>query len=183
MSNSKSSEKIILVNEHDEVIGSCLRSEKPRDAISRASAVWIESSQGDILLAQRAWHKKVKPGQWGAAAAGAVELGENYLENALKEIQEEIGYTLDPSQIIDSKKFYISESIADYFAVIHRAVVDDIDLSELVLEDAVADIKWFSRKEIQEYFNNRNESDEITFDHNLKKILDWTHQLRKDGVV
>jgi len=178
-----SEEKIILVNEHDEVIGSCLRSEKPDDVIIRVTAVWIQNSKGDVLLAQRAHHKKVKPGQWSVAAGGTVEYGESYLDNAVKELHEEIGYIVDPVLFRAENKFFLPDENSNSFGMVYLLILDNLNLESLELENAVADVKWFSRKALRDYFSDSNAKEDIIFDKNLKPILDWTHQLRKDGVV
>ena len=55
-------EIIPLVNEQDEIIGYKERAEIKTEDIYRVSALRITNSQGEILVAQRAFTKKNNPG-------------------------------------------------------------------------------------------------------------------------
>jgi len=173
-----SEEKIVLVNEHDEVIGSCLRSEKPHDAISRVSGLWIENSQGEVLLAQRAFTKKRSPGKWNIAVAGTVELGETYDTNILKESQEEIGYTLSLDNVIATKVFFNESSHKTFVKLFF--IRDDIDIQNLVLEPGgVADVQWITRDEARRLVQENPEK----YSPFIIEMLNWMDELRKDGMV
>ena len=50
--------KIVIVNENDEIIGSKERGTLNQSDIYRVSALWIQNSKGEILLAQRSFNKK-----------------------------------------------------------------------------------------------------------------------------
>jgi isopentenyldiphosphate isomerase len=86
-----SDQQITLVNDQDEIIGQKARSTITKDDIYRVSAAWIMNTKGEILLSQRQLTKKHDPGKWGTAVAGTVESGETYLENIIKEAEEELG--------------------------------------------------------------------------------------------
>ncbi len=83
--------KTIIVDENDKRIGLKIRRDIKQEEIYRVSALWIENSKGDVLLAQRSFDKKNNPGQWGTAVAGTVEEDEDYDLNIYKEAEEEIG--------------------------------------------------------------------------------------------
>lgn len=70
-----------------------------------ASWVWIYNNKGEILLQQRSKNKDNHPGEWDISAAGHVDAGETPLLAAVREIKEEIGLDIDPSQLklIDKK--------------------------------------------------------------------------------
>lgn len=99
-------DKIVVVNENDEVVGAKKRGTIATDDIYRVSALWITNSNGDVLLAQRALTKKNDPGKWGPAVAGTVEEGETYLGNITKETEEEIG--LKDVQFTEGPKWRVS---------------------------------------------------------------------------
>jgi len=83
--------KIPIVNEQDEIIKVVdIKDRKPGE-ICRITGLWLTDPEGNILLAQRAFNKKLSPGLWGPAAAGTVEEGETYESNIIKEAEEEIG--------------------------------------------------------------------------------------------
>jgi len=53
-----SSAKIIIVNKNDKIIGYKERGTLKSSDIYRVSSLWIQNSQGKILLAQRSFNKK-----------------------------------------------------------------------------------------------------------------------------
>lgn len=85
-----------IVNERDEVVGSDLKSRKAElGFISRASAVFLHDSEGNIVVCKRAPHKKFSPNSYDLAAVGSVCAGETYEEAARRELFEEVGITCD----------------------------------------------------------------------------------------
>ena len=53
--------KIIIVNGEDKIIGYKKRGTLDLSDIYRVSALWIQNSKGEILLAQRSFDKKTIP--------------------------------------------------------------------------------------------------------------------------
>lgn len=137
--------RIPIVNEQDEIIG--YKDSKDRDPhreITRSSGLWVTDKEGNILLAQRAFTKKIAPGLWGPAAAGSVEEGETYESNIIKEAEEEIGLTgIKP---ILGPKRYCSTS-HEYFAQWFRVFVDH-NYPFKKQDEEVEDIRWFSPSEL-----------------------------------
>lgn len=65
----------------------------------QSSHVWIYTEEGDIMLQQRAWEKRVYPGLWDISAAGHVQKGESPRSAAIRETREELGLTLDLNRL------------------------------------------------------------------------------------
>lgn len=62
--------------------------------------MWRKTPQGaDILLQKRALTKKTSPGFYHISAAGHINVDELPIETALRETNEELGITIDPSQL------------------------------------------------------------------------------------
>ena len=138
--------KIIIVNEKDEIIGEVERQDETWDDICRVSALWIENSKGDVLLAQRSFKKRYNPGKWGPAVSGTVEVGETYDSNIYKEAEEEIGlvgYEFEKIQKIRTSRSH------NYFCQWYRLAIDkDIEYFRIDPEE-VEQIRWFSRDELR----------------------------------
>ncbi len=136
--------RIPIVNEQDEVIGYEEREKRDPKQICRVAALWLTDSKGNILLAQRAFNKKLSPGLWGPAVAGTVEEGETYESNIIKEAEEEIG--LVGLKIVLGPKIRRStkhEAFVQWFT----AVVDH-DYPFLKRDEEVEEIRWFTKNEI-----------------------------------
>lgn len=82
---------------------------KERQAVHRdgdlhgTSHVWIvrenEKSGYDILLQKRSDNKDSFPGCYDISSAGHIPAGSTYLESAVRELQEELGITVNPMDL------------------------------------------------------------------------------------
>lgn len=144
--------KIVIVNENDEIIGHKERGTLNRADIYRVSALWIQNSKGEILLAQRSFNKKNNPGKWGPAVAGTIDKGESYESNIIKEAKEEIGLKNHHFQ----KSFcHFSDGEHKHFTQWFFALVDKKIEDFAIQKEEVEKIKWFPpdelKKELQEH--------------------------------
>lgn len=139
-------QRIIVVNEQDEIIGHKERGTLDQSDIYRVSALWIMNSNGDILLAQRKITKKHDPGKWGPAVAGTNDEGETYGNNITKETEEEIGLT-NIAPTLGPKRRVSGEY--NYFNQWYTLVVDKTITDCTIQEEEVEQIKWFNRAELE----------------------------------
>jgi len=145
-------QRIIVVDEKDNIIGYKESGTLNQEDIYRVSALWITNSQGEILLAKRHPEKKHDPNKWGPAVAGTVDEGEDYEENIIKEAEEEIGlkypkFEKGPKKRIHGRYNYFCQW---YFLEIDKSI-DEFKIQE----DEVDEIKWFSKEEILEMLNSK----------------------------
>ncbi len=85
----------------------CYRGRWPRkechgnnELIHRAVQVAVRHSEtGDWLLQKRSQYKDIQPGKWDTACGGHLQIGENYLTAAVREIAEELGITITPADL------------------------------------------------------------------------------------
>ena len=59
---------------------------------------WIINSEGKFLVQQRSLKKKNNPGKW-SSTNGLVEMNEEPMDTVIRETGEELGISIDPSQI------------------------------------------------------------------------------------
>lgn len=139
--------KIIIVDEHDTVIGA-----KDRDLLDhgkdiyRATGLWLTDKEGNILLAQRAFTKKNGPGEWGPAASGTVDEGETYESNIIKEAEEEIGltgvtFTLDKKMRVQGGRNFFGQW---FTACINHKPANEFHIQK----DEVERVRWISPTEL-----------------------------------
>jgi len=62
--------------------------------------IWFYTSNGEVLLQQRAQTKKTFPLYWDVSVAGHVGAGESILSGAIREIKEEIGLLVKEHELI-----------------------------------------------------------------------------------
>jgi isopentenyl-diphosphate Delta-isomerase len=136
----------IIVDENDEIIGFKDRNETAKDDIYRVTGLWLENSQGEILMAQRSFSKKNGPGKWGPAVSGTVEKGETYDSNITKEAEEEIG--------LKNIKFQKGEKMRvtgnhNYFAQWYFAKLDKKAEDFKINKEEVEQVGWFTVEELE----------------------------------
>ena len=95
-------EYIDIVNRKGILTGeSCLKSEVHRLGYYHNTAhVWLFTTDGEILLQQRALSKEICPGLWDVSAAGHVDTGETIEDAAIRETFEELNYKLSKTDLI-----------------------------------------------------------------------------------
>ena len=111
-----------IVDDDDQVIGLRPRSECHGNPalVHRVAHVLVFNAAGDLLLQKRSVHKDVQPGKWDTSVGGHVDPGENYLQAAYREMEEELGIrglelkTLYPSKI---RNDFESENVMTYLVV------------------------------------------------------------------
>jgi isopentenyldiphosphate isomerase len=143
-----------LVNEFDEVIGFKQRDEITPTDINRATGLWITNSKKEILLARRSLTKRFSPNRWGPAAAGTLEKDESYLENIIKEMQEELGLgNITPLPV---KKLLMS-GYHPHFTQWFSCVIDKPCNSFTIQTEEVSEIRWFTPEEVLKMLKDQPE--------------------------
>lgn len=84
-----------LVSEDGECIGKARRSECHGNPalLHQAVHVFVFNEQGEIFLQQRSMNKDIQPGKWDTSVGGHVDLGEEAVDAAIRELREELGVT------------------------------------------------------------------------------------------
>jgi len=145
-------EKIVVVDEEDNLVGTELRSVVDEKKLwYRVSALWLKNSDGDVLLARRALTKSNYPGRWGPAVAGTVDEGESYRDNIVKEAEEELG--LSNVDMNEGPRSNV-EGEYNHFTQWFVGVIDEPENFFKVQEEEVEEVKWFSVDELRDMIEN-----------------------------
>lgn len=109
-----------------------------------AVQVWIRDETGAYLIQRRALHLVSAPGIW-ATTAGYAWAGEESINAAIREVNEELGLPLSPEQFQRFARLRMTHQIEDvWLANVLR------DAVEPTLSEEVMDWKWASKHEITE---------------------------------
>jgi len=157
-------EKIIIVNEKDEIINCKARDTLTDDDIYRVSALWIENDKAQVLLAKRAFNKKKDPGMWGPAVAGTVDKGETYESNIIKEANEELG--LQNIKLNKGPKDRIKRPHNHFTQLFLLKLNKPLEYFKINKEE-VAEIRWFDKDELI----NLAKKDDPTLIKSLKQFI------------
>lgn len=84
--------KLNIVDEKENIVGEDTRDNIHKQGfLHREIHVWFYTSKGEIIFQHRAKDKDTYPDLLDATVGGHVEIGDNYENTALKEIEEETG--------------------------------------------------------------------------------------------
>ncbi len=84
-----------IVNDRDEVIGRETRKLVHQLGLQhRAVHVLVFNRRGDLFLQKRSMLKDNHPGVWDTSSAGHLDSGEDYDACAVRELREELGWTI-----------------------------------------------------------------------------------------
>ena len=161
-------ERIVLVNEKDEVIGGKLRSELTAGDIGRSSGLWVTDSAGNILLARRSKTVKFYPGLLSYAVTGTVAEGEEYEDAITREMEEELGIVgFAP---VKSIKYLASGFGRQWYLQIFTLTIPH-DYAFQIDPNEVAELRWFSREELITQSNQHPEQFVRGFNDETKLFL------------
>lgn len=96
-------EKLLLVNEKDEVVGTeeKMKCHLGKGMLHRAFSVYVFNEKGEILIQQRSKEKPLWPLYWSNSCCSHPRPGESYLEAGERRLQEELGFSC-PLRKIDN---------------------------------------------------------------------------------
>jgi isopentenyldiphosphate isomerase len=119
----------------------------------RAVHIWFLSSDQRLLLQKRSYLCTSYPGFWDISCAGHVSAGETVMQAAKKELQEELGLSVCPSELellfdismtsIQNKGTYIEKEIQSVFLFRAKGFLEGISLSEEVLAIQWVPVSYF----------------------------------------
>ena len=85
-------EIVVIVNEHNHVVGAAPRREmRAKRLPHRSTYILVFNSQGELYVQKRTLIKDVFPGYFDVAAGGVVLAGETYEQGAERQLEEEMG--------------------------------------------------------------------------------------------
>ncbi len=96
--NPVSLELLDVVDANDQIVGVKTRGEiHGQGLMHRSVHILVFNKCGELFIQKRSMIKDNDPGLWDSSAAGHVDSGEDYLDCAIREIEEELGITMVPS--------------------------------------------------------------------------------------
>jgi isopentenyl-diphosphate delta-isomerase len=105
-------ELVVLVDETDTPIGTMRKSEVHTDKtpLHRGLSVFIFNDNGQVMVQQRAMHKKTWPGVWSNSCCGHPGPGEGYREAAIREVKEELGVEVEELVKVSDYRYRFSRN-------------------------------------------------------------------------
>lgn len=152
---------VIIVDEHDEEIGTEMLAEVwQRGLYHRIARIMVEDAAGRVLLQRRSHEMVLYPGRWDNSAAGHVDQGMSYLEAACQEVTEELGIK-DP-KLQELGHFFMKQEFEGRkmynFNQLYFLRLEDQQL--FVEEEEVSEIGWFTKDELRKLV--KEQPDQVT---------------------
>ncbi len=92
--------KLNVVDEDENIVGVETRENIHKiGLLHREIHIWFYTPQGEIIFQHRAKDKDTYPGLLDATVGGHVEIGDDYMGTALKEVEEETGVRVEEGEL------------------------------------------------------------------------------------
>ena len=128
--------------------------------------VWFFTSEGNILLQQRAASKAIRPLLWDVSVAGHIDAGETPEQAAVREAKEEIGVGISEDELIKIGVFecfqsYPNGMIDNEFH--HTFIVETtLKISHFIPQkEEVEDLKFVSMLEFHDILDQIGENNHL----------------------
>jgi len=140
-----------IVDAQDNVIGRDTRARvHAKGLIHRSSHIVLFNTQGEVFVQLRSLAKDSGAGLWDTSAAGHVDSGESYLECAIRELNEELGITIDAVALQQLGRLYPKPATGLEFTTVYGAISDqplvlqatEIDNGRWLMPDALT--QWIA---------------------------------------
>lgn len=155
-------EWVDIVNEENEVVAQATRAQMRAQCLRhRATYIVVHDGMGKILVQRRTEIKDFMPGKLDATAGGVVQSGEDMLESARREAEEELGIAAVP--FAEHGKFYFEDQHCRVWGGLFSCVSHGPFAMQ---ESEVDEIIWMTPDEITA------RCDEFT-DDSLKALSLW----------
>lgn len=119
---------------------------QPKNLYRLAVGVAIFNSKSQMLIQKRTDDKKLFPSLWDVSAAGAVKSGESSQMGIQRELKEELGVSVDFSEIRPKVTTTFPTGFNDFYTLNL-----DLNISDLTLQKSeVVEVKWASQAEIKQ---------------------------------
>ena len=113
----------------------------------RASHIWLYNRNSEILLQLRSKDKKIFPNRWDVSSAGHIGAGEDPIESAVRELEEEIGVKAVCGDLeffkIAKKSYPYNDFLDNEFYYVYFLKFND-DINDLALQkEEVEEIRFY----------------------------------------
>lgn len=137
-------EWVDIVNEQNEVIAQSSRQQMRAERLRhRATYIVVHDGMGKILVQRRTDIKDFYPGWLDATAGGVVQSGENVLDSARREAEEELGIAGVP--FAEHGLFYFEEDQCRVWGALFSCVSHG---PFALQEEEVVEVSWLTPEEI-----------------------------------
>ena len=127
----------------------------------RSVHVWIVNSENRVLLQKRSPIKDSHPNMWDISSAGHLGAGDDSVAAAIREIREELGLTVKPTDLlflatVKTEGRYNADFINREFSDVYIALISPPASAFALQKEEVSEIKWVSCDELRAMIARRD---------------------------
>ena len=166
------SDLIQIVDENDNPIGIATRGEaQKKGLLHRIARIIVYDENGNVLLQKRSSSRPTWPNCWDNSAAGHVDIDDDYLIAAQRELKEELGVegTLEKVAYYKAEGEHEGRMFNRFTTVFKTVLPSNTHFSPQ--EDEVSEVRWFSLDELKELVENSPHKVTYGVKDTLKYIL------------
>ena len=124
--------------------------EVPEGRFHKVVHIWIQNSEGELLMQKRSDMVDNCPGEW-AATGGSVQAGEDPLTTAVRELAEELGLIVSAEEL----QYCLMVRRKDAFCYVYL-LKKEIPVEELTLQECeVAAAEWITVEKMDRMVEER----------------------------
>ena len=147
----------------------------------REIAVWIMNEKGEILLQKRSPNKKQGANNWSTSCAGHVDIGEEPIKAAIREIREELGIPVKEDNLkhlfTAKNKRVLTNSFNNIFCYLYFLKVNT-PIEEFTIDtEEVSEIKYIPFEEFEQLVKDKPANAPFTAREYMPAIVE---ELRKN---
>lgn len=137
----------------------------PEDRFHLVVHCWIKNSKNEYLIQKRSNNVELNKGMW-AFTGGSALSGETSEQAVIREVREEIGYQINPAELINIHNYFRKDHWVDVYLL-----KKDISIVEFEVGEEVETVKYVKRSDIEKmkkdglFWNLDNEYLEKLFFH------------------
>lgn len=124
----------------------------------RTAHIWIArevNGKWQVLLQKRAQTKDSFPGRYDTSSAGHIQAGDEPLESAIRELQEELGIVASPEELkyagtfnIKYEKEFHNKLFKDNEIAFVYVYLGELDIDDIIVqEEELECVEWFDLEE------------------------------------
>lgn len=159
-----------------------LRSEIHRDGDWHLAAhVWIVNSKGELLVQKRSVNKDSNPNMWDISSACHVSSGEEAIQAAIRETQEELGISLTRDElkhIMSYKRLtshdngqFVNNGFFEIFIVLKNFDFKDISFQQ----EEISEVRYIPFQELEERIKT-GDRQYVKHPEEYKKLFEVLHK-------
>ena len=151
--------------------------------VHRAVHIWIyrmKNKHYELLLQKRSANKDSHPSCYDMSCAGHVSAGDDYLQSALRELQEELGVTIKDYQLkelfiypIHYQKYFHNQLFIENEINQAYACMLDLETEHFILqEEEVESLRWVPFEQLESFMRTYPH---CIIEDELNRVMKWVN--------